>query len=171
MDRHLAARLVTKWLTLISDQNHPWDEEHRSGHYRELARKALWTQLTDLVPDPDHAVAYLAGDRDPAIAVLKGNALYLLRVRGFDGERALAECRHVTINPDHCRASVVSQHWSDDFDTATGSDWRFDIDHIGAIAVRTKSSTDDDLPSEALFCRALAAVIGWDVPAVESRAR
>jgi hypothetical protein len=163
MDRSAAARLALQWSNLINDRNHPWAEGERTGRHRDAAHQAVWNQLREAVPDSDRAVVYMAEEREPAIAVLADGALYVVCVVGFEGERALAECRLVSLDPERARVTVTSQHWSDSYESVTGSDWRFEIDDA-TISIRTTTSSDEDVGKDELFCRALAAELGWRYP-------
>ena len=164
MNRAVASRLAQRWSILLTDADHPWGVDERTGRHRDAAREAVWSQLQEAVPEPDAAVAYRADDGSPTVAVLVAGALYLVRVPGFDGERAWAECRFIRLDPMRFRASVTSQHWRDGFSATTGSDWRFVIDDVETISVRTSTSTDDALSEDERFCRALAAKLGWEHP-------
>ena len=143
MNRAAAGRLAHRWSNTITDENHPWGEDERTGRHRDAAQGAVWHQLQGAVPDADDAVITGAEMRDPTVAVLAGSGLYLIRVPGFDGERALTECRFFRVDPTRGQASVTSRHWSDGFTTVTGSEWHFEIETGATLAIRTRSSSDD----------------------------
>jgi hypothetical protein len=164
MDLRPARRLAGEWRNLLSDEHHPWADDQQTGQHRDTAWEALLGLLQEAVPDPDAATVYRSGGNVPMVAVLAGDALYLATVPGFDGARALAECRLVKLDPLQCSVTVTTQRWSDRFAVAVGSDWRFKIGDVETIELRTSTSSDDELSEDERFARELARALGWKRP-------
>jgi hypothetical protein len=127
-----------------------WAARHRGADAPTPgAMAAVERLLTERVPDPEHAVALIDSDGRRRVALLDGDALYLVwSVPAGVGRLEAARCRRIPLAPapvevsDRLETSGAVRHW-----------WFELADE--PLVFRAGQ------PEEERFARALATALGW----------